>query len=356
MAVHFHPLKIKNIQRETPGAVVVSFDVPHELKHLFNFEQGQNITLRIIIEGEEVRRSYSICTAPFEDTLSVAVKKLEGGRFSSYVNEHLQKGDTMEVLPPTGRFNTPLSSENRKNYLAFAAGSGITPIISIIKTSLYMEPLSRFTLVYGNRSRGSIMFFEELAGLKNRYVDRFNLVHILSREIIERPINNGRIDQEKMNELRRVINYQLMDEIFICGPLAMLNSVREYLEKLGIDHRRIHYELFSTPGFEQPPPAAVPGITAKESNIVLTLDGISMSFNMPAGEDSILDAALKQGADLPFACKGGVCATCRAKLLAGKVKMDVNYALEEEELAAGFILTCQSHPLTELVEIDYDSR
>lgn len=358
MAVHFHSLIVQKVQKETPDCVIITFDIPDSLRDLFQYAQGQNITLKKNIDGEEIRRSYSICTAPYENRLSVAVKQVATGKFSTYANAHLQKGEVMDVLPPTGRFNTPLNTTHKKNYLAFAAGSGITPIISIIKTTLAAEPKSSFTLVYSNRSRSSIIFFEELEGIKNKYVERFNLINLLSREKTEAPINYGRINTEKLTELQKLVDYKHVDETFICGPEKMLFSVKEFLEEKGVDPKKIHFELFTTPDSRlahatQLTPAENEGT---KSIISIQLDGRSFDFELAFNSESILDAALKQGADLPYACKGGVCCTCRAKLTTGKVRMDVNYALEAEEIAKGFILTCQSHPLTEKVVIDFDSR
>lgn len=358
MAIHFHPLTVAHIYKETPDCSIVTFGVPAALKDEFDFTQGQNITLKKIIDGQEVRRSYSICTAPFENRLSVAVKNVTGGKFSNYINMNLQVGDTIEVLPPTGNFNTPVSAANKKNYLAIAAGSGITPIISIIKTVLAIEQESTFTLVYGNQSRASIIFFEALAGLKNLYLQRFNIIHILSRENTEAPVNSGRIDADKLAGLQQVISYKKMDDTFICGPQQMLFCAKVFLEGLGIDKNKIHFELFITPGSQQ---TAVAPITVavnegEKSAISIQLDGRTFNFDLAFNSESILDAALKHGADLPYACKGGVCCTCRAQLIEGNIKMDVNYALGKEELAKGFILTCQSHPLTSKVVIDFDTR
>lgn len=358
MAVHFHPLKIKNIVRETPDSVIISFDVPEALQQVFKFTQGQNLTLKSTINSGEFRRSYSICSAPHENSLSVAIRKNEYGKFSTYANEYLKKGDVIDVLPPTGRFFTPLEKSNKKSYLAIAAGSGITPIISIIKATLLTEPASEFTLVYGNRTRNSIMFFEELEGLKNKYISRFNIVHILSREQTEAQINYGRIDQHKLSALTKLLRLKRFDEVFICGPEAMLFTVKEYLELQGFPKKNIHFELFTAPGKKATEISQIVDKRNQESksNITIKLDGHYFKFPLENSNDSILDAALKQGADLPFACKGGVCSTCRAKLIEGQVYMDNNYALEPEEIEQGFILTCQSHPTTESVIIDFDNR
>ena len=358
MAVHFHTLKIKAVKKETPDCVSIAFTIPEALQKQFTFEQGQNITLKKNIEGEEVRRSYSICTAPFENELKVAVKKVAGGKFSCYANDVLKAGDEIEVLPPTGKFNTLLQSQNCNHYVAFAAGSGITPILSIIKTTLRTEPKSNFTLVFGNRSRSSIIFFEELEGLKNNYLQRFNFINILSGEKTDAPVNSGRIDRQKLTDLDKLVQYTTVDEYFICGPEQMIFCVKDFLEAQGIDKKKIHFELFTTPGTKVNKVNKVQSINANgpTSNITIKLDGRSFDFNLGFTNETILDAALKQGADLPFACKGGVCCTCKAKLLKGKVEMDVNWGLEHEEVEQGFILTCQSHPTTDNVVVDFDIK
>ncbi len=359
MAVHFHKLTVREIKKETPDCVSIAFDVPENLQNEFLFEQGQNLTIKKEIDGEEIRRSYSICSAPFENELRVAVKKVDGGKFSSYANSLLKTGDALYVMPPTGKFNTKLNTQNAKQYLAFVAGSGITPVISIIKTILKTEPASSFTLVFGNRGRHSIIFFEELEGLKNKYLHRFNFINILSREKTDAPINSGRIDLNKLTELNKLIDYKNTDEFFICGPEEMIFCVKEFLEATGIEQKKIHFELFTTPGQKQlavgKKQLAVTSDTPK-SKITVKLDGRSFDFDLGFNGENILDAALKQGADLPFACKGGVCCTCKAKLLEGEVEMDVNWGLEHEEVEQGFILTCQSHPTSEKVVVDFDIK
>ena len=359
MAVHFHKLTIKEVRSETPDCISIAFDMPENLKSEFVFEQGQNITIKKEINGEEIRRSYSICSAPFENELRVAVKKVDGGKFSTYANNILKAGDELDVMPPTGKFNTKLKAENTKKYLAFVAGSGITPVISIIKTTLQTEPASSFTLVFGNRGRNSIIFFEELEGLKNKYLNRFNFINILSREKTDAPINSGRIDFNKLTELNKLVDYKNINEFFICGPEEMIFCVKEFLEASGIQQKKIHFELFTTPGQKQS--SVVNRQSSVSSNgpsskISVKLDGRSFDFDLGFNGDNILDAALKQGADLPFACKGGVCCTCKAKLLEGEVEMDVNWGLEHEEVEQGFILTCQSHPTTEKVVVDFDIK
>jgi ring-1,2-phenylacetyl-CoA epoxidase subunit PaaE len=368
VASHFRTLTIEDIRRETADCVSIAFDVPPELKEEFLFHQGQNVTIRLQINGQEVRRSYSICSSPLDGELRIAVKKVTAGVFSTYANEQLQKGHTLEVLPPTGKFYTELSAENRKHYLAFAAGSGITPVLSLIKTTLALEPNSTFTLVYGNRQRQSILFREDLEALKNRYIQRLSLHHILSREQMDIPLNQGRIDVRKCEELcGRLIDLPTVDEVFLCGPSEMIFSVRDWLEQQGMDRKKIHFELFQTqtgePGAgRELAGKSVEGATRppvekdKVSQVTVRLDGVSYEFQLPYDGGSILDAALMEGADLPFACKGGVCCTCRAKLIEGKVEMEVNYALEADEVAAGFVLTCQSHPRSEKVIIDFDNK
>ena len=359
MAVHFHKLAVKNIIRETGDCVSIEFDVPENLKQEFQYSQGQNINIRTTLHGEEVRRTYSICTSPQENKLKVAVKKVSDGLFSVYANEQLKKGDVLEVMSPIGRFNTTLHPDNKKNYVAFAAGSGITPVISIIKTTLAAEPQSSFTLVYGNRNRSSIIFFEELEGLKNQYMQRFNLIHILSREKTDAAINFGRITKEKCTHLfETLIDLKQTDEFFLCGPQEMIFGVKEVLEQKGVDERHIHFELFTTDkkqaaGYK---PQAINENTPS-SKIEMKLDGRTFEFDIPINsDDTILDAAMQQGADVPYACKGGVCCTCKAKLVEGKVEMDVHWGLDHEELEQGFILTCQSHPKTEKVVVDFDVK
>lgn len=359
MAVHFHSLKIKDVRKETADCVSVCFDVPGNLATEFLFKEGQNITLKKNIGGEEIRRSYSICTAPHEKQLRVAIKRVDGGLFSQFANDELKHGDVLEVLPPTGKFNAHVKEEGTGNYLAIAAGSGITPIISIIKHTLQSQPGSNFTLVYGNKSRSSIIFFEELEGLKNKYIRRFNLINLLSREKTDADIFYGRIDDKKLAALDKLVPYNSFNDIYICGPEALIFTTKEFLEQRGIEKKNIHFELFTTPGQvygKQTGEKNKNVDLGPKSNVTIKLDGRSFGFDLPYNGQSILDGALQQGADLPYACKGGVCATCRAKLISGEVNMEVNYALEPEEIEQGFILTCQSHPKTEKVSVDFDIK
>jgi ring-1,2-phenylacetyl-CoA epoxidase subunit PaaE len=358
MALHFYPLKVKDIKRETPDCVSISFDIPTELSKQFKFKQGQCLTLRKILEGEEIRRSYSICTSPLDNEVRVAVKKVQGGLFSTFANIELKAGDVIDVMPPTGNFYTDLHHANKKNYAAFAAGSGITPVISIIKTTLITEPQSTFTLIFGNKNHSSIIFKEELEALKNRYIERFRLYHILSRERMEADINYGRINADKCLQLTKVIDLDTVDDFFICGPEEMIFCVRDFLEHKAIDKHKIHFELFTTPKriAASYKPQAANDANKETSNITVKLDGRSFDFNLDYDSNNILDAALAQGADLPYACKGGVCTTCKAKLVEGQIEMEVNYGLEGDEVAAGFILTCQSHPRSEKVMVDFDVK
>ncbi|MBC7826385.1 MAG: phenylacetate-CoA oxygenase/reductase subunit PaaK [Chitinophagaceae bacterium] len=355
----FEKLTIKDIRKETPDCVSIAFEIPEDLKPLYTFTQGQNLTLRLKLNNEEIRRSYSICSSPLDNELRVAVKKVMQGRFSSHANIKLRKGDAIEVLPPTGKFYTELQSDHKKKYLAFAAGSGITPIISIIKTTLATEAESEYVLIYGNRNRSSIIFKEQLEALKNRYIDRLTIHHILSREKTDAVINHGRINAEKCIQLQKLIDFRNMDDIFLCGPEEMIFSVRDWLYQQGIEHRKIHFEFFTTPGVRSElkiqKTDEIQDIGPK-SKVSIKLDGIMFDFELSKSGASILDGALQQGAELPYACKGGVCSTCRAKLVSGEVTMDTNYALEPDEIAKGFILTCQSHPVTDSVIVDFDVK
>ncbi len=360
MSLHFHTLKVKDVRKETQDCVSVLLDVPKEKQEPFSFIQGQSLTMRTFLNGEEVRRTYSICGSPLDSEYRVAIKKQEYGLFSTFANEQLKAGDTLEVMEPVGKFFSELNPSNKKNYLAFAAGSGITPVISIIKTTLRTEPQSSFTLVYGNRNRASIIFLDELEGLKNRFMDRFSLIHTFSREQSEVPVNNGRIDSQKLDELSKIIDYGQMDEIFICGPEEMIFNVRDHLLGKKISEKKIHFELFTTADQRQKPKAKIQQ-PKKEgepvSKVSIKLEGSTFEVEIPESHDTvILDAALEQGIDAPYSCKGGMCCTCKAKLLEGEVSMDVHWGLEDDEVRNGFILTCQSHPKTRNVKIDYDIK
>ena len=353
---NFNLLRVADVRRETEDTVSVSFDVPDELREDYRFIPGQYLTLKRLIGDRDVRRSYSICTSPGEQDLRVAIKQVEGGLFSSYANNELKSGDELEVMTPMGKFCPKLDPGNSKNYLLIAAGSGITPILSIAKSVLELEPDSTVTLIYGNKGFASIIFREEIEGLKNSYMNRFRLIHVLSRENPGLAIFKGRIDQEKCSQLgKTILNYSEVDEVFICGPEEMIEAVSAQLEKEGVDNDRIHFELFTSPlGKLHAVKETSVSEAEKDVEVVLTLDGDVHEFKMSSGQESILDAATRAGADVPFACKGGVCCTCRAKLLEGEVSMNVNYGLEKDEIENNFILTCQSRPKTARVEVNFD--
>lgn len=356
---YFHPLKIKDIRKETADAVVITFDIPSNLKQDYIFNSGQHLTLKAYIYGQEIRRSYSICAAPQENTLKVAVKRLENGIFSNYANSSLKKGQLLDVMLPMGKFSPSLDKTHSKNYLLVAAGSGITPIISILKDILNTEPTSSITVIYGNRNTRSVMFKEELEGLKNLNLERLNLYFVLSREKMDAPLLSGRIDKEKCNAFfNTILNPKQFDEIFICGPEGMVFDMQETLLERGVSKNIIHTELFTTPGqtVQNKVEAKREFDPKKESLVTIKLDTKTFEFPLKYGAETILDAALEQGADLPFACKGGVCCTCRAKLVEGKVDMTINFGLEPDELEAGFILTCQAHPRSEKIVVDFDQK
>lgn len=357
----FYSLQVKDVRQETADCVSVALDVPDELMETFRFTAGQYLTFRKHLDDAEIRRSYSICVSPQDNELRVAIKKVDGGKFSTHANEILKKGEMLDVMPPLGKFSPRASDKTHKHYLAFAAGSGITPIMSIMKSVLEAEPDSTFTLVYGNKNRNTIIFRETIEGLKNKYMQRLRVYHILSRELMDIPMFNGRIDAQKCKDLcDTLIDIHSIDEVFICGPEDMILSVRKELVDMGLPSANIHIELFSSP--DQPKESHDNWMkehakdAAAMSKVSITLDGKTFEMDLAYNSDSILDAALKHGADLPYACKGGVCCTCRAKVTEGEVVMEVNYALEKDEIEKGFVLTCQSHPKTERVVIDFDAR
>ena len=353
----FHSLKVRELRRETHDCVSVSFEVPEKLRDEYEFLHGQHLTLKTKLNGEEIRRSYSICTSPNDADLRVAIKKIHGGQFSTYANEHLQAGDTLEVMTPMGSFHTSLDSHQKKYYVAFAAGSGITPVMSIMKSVLETEPGSHFTLFYGNRNVDSIIFRDQIEALKNQYMRRFTIHHILSQEDPGAELFHGRITAEKCRVFcSKLLDVEEVDEFFLCGPEPMIDAVQETLQKLGVDRRKIHLELFTSP-------VGKLGVSEKKwtppaqsilSKITITLDGKTFTFDHPSTDVPILDAAQRNGADLPYACKGGVCCTCKAKVLEGEVEMEVNYGLDPEEVEAGYVLTCQAHPKTSRLVISFD--
>lgn len=354
----FYPLTVAKVKHETRDAIAVTFAVPPELKSTFAYQQGQHLTLRAMIDGEDVRRSYSICSAVQDETLRVAIKRTPGGLFSSWANEQLQAGATLDVMPPMGHFNVPLDAESERHYLAFAAGSGITPILSIIKTTLLAEPKSRFTLVYGNRASSSVIFRDELTDLKDVYMGRLKLVYVMSREQQDIELFNGRITGEKCSAfLQHWIDIADIDVAFVCGPEDMMHGVSKSLQEAGLPKERIRIELFaaSIPKHEHKPRPVAQG-AAHQTEVTVIMDGSAASFTMDKDKESILDAGLRAGIDMRYSCKGGVCSTCRCKVVEGNVEMDVNYALEDYEVARGFVLSCQAFPITDKLIVDFDQH
>lgn len=361
VALKFYPLTVKEVRPETADCVSVALEVPEDLKEIFRFAPGQYLTFRKHVADAEIRRSYSICASPKDNELRVAIKKVHGGKFSGFANAELKQGDVLDVMPPLGKFSPKVKDVQHKEYLAIVAGSGITPVMSIMKTVLEDEPDSSFTLIYGNRSRNSVIFREQIEGLKNQYMQRLRLFHILSREYMDVPLFNGRIDADKIEAFgKSLIQVDKTDEAFICGPEDMILSVRQKLIDMGMPPAHVHIELFTSP--EQPKASHDKWVADHKkdegpvSQVRITLDGTTFDMELAYSGESILDAALRNGADLPYACKGGVCCTCRAKVTEGAVDMEVNYGLEPDEIAKGFVLTCQSHPTTEKVVIDFDAR
>ncbi|MES2296543.1 MAG: 1,2-phenylacetyl-CoA epoxidase subunit PaaE [Pseudomonadota bacterium] len=352
----FHSLTVAKLTHETRDTIAVTFAVPPELREAFRYQQGQHLTVRAKIGEEDVRRSYSICASVQDETLRVAIKRTQGGLFSSWANEHLREGMALEVMPPMGHFNVALDGGNRKHYLAFAAGSGITPILSIIKTTLLAEPHSQFTLVYGNRASSTVIFKEELTELKDRHMERLTLAYVMSREQQDLELFNGRINKEKCEQIvKHWVNLADIDVAFICGPEDMMHGVSAALQEAGLPKQNIKIELFaaSIPKHEHKP-RQIDATARHETEVTVVMDGNHTTFVMDKDKESILDAGLRAGIDMRYSCKGGVCSTCRCKIIDGKVDMDVNYALEDYEIARGFVLSCQSFPVTDKVVVDFD--
>ena len=353
----FHSLQIKDVRRETPEAVSVLFDIPEELADAFRFKHGQYLTLKADIGGEDVRRSYSICSGLDDGEIRVAVKRVDGGLFSTHVNDQLSPGMTLDVMPPMGRFTADLRPDEARNYVAFAAGSGITPVLSIIKTVLTREPKSSMTLFYGNQRRGSILFREELEDIKDRFLGRFSLFHTLSREGQDVPLFTGRLDGAKVRAFaEHLFDPSAVDHYFLCGPGEMIGEVKSTLRELGVGEDRMHDELFTPADGTPPRQASAKAKKAIEEGVEVEaiLDGARYTFAMTDGDASVVDAAHRQGLELPFSCKGGMCCTCRAKVVEGAGEMAANYSLEPWEEEAGFILTCQTRPTTSKIVLDFD--
>ncbi|MCR8959092.1 phenylacetate-CoA oxygenase/reductase subunit PaaK [Variovorax sp. S2] len=364
MSTLFHPLRVKAIEPDTAEAVIVSFEVPADLRETFGFTQGQYLTLRRDIDGQDLRRSYSICAGLDDGELRVGVRKVRGGVFSNWINAHLQPGDTVQVMAPQGRFFVPIEPGAARHHVGIAGGSGITPILSIMKTVLAREPLSRFTLIYGNRQLQSTMFKEEIEDLKNRYMTRLVLHHVFSDEHTDSPLGHGVMNREKIGEfLQTVVPAAGIDHAYVCGPFQMNDEAEAAMLAAGVPEGRIHIERF---GVALPSATsagqvgavvheALPG-DAKQARITIVRDGLQREIAFTEGQPSILDAASAAGLEVPFSCTSGVCGTCRAKLVEGEVRMERNFALDKNEVAAGFVLTCQAHPLTERVTLSFDER
>lgn len=353
----FLPLTVTDIRRDTRDAVVVTLRPRPEDTARFAFTQGQYLTFRRDFDGQDLRRSYSICAGLDDGVLQVGIKRVPGGAFSTFANENLRPGDVLEAMPPEGRFHAPLAPEAVRTYLGFAAGSGITPVLSILKTVLAREPLSRFTLVYANRQVSSIMFREELEDLKNRYLGRLSVLHILGSEAQDIDLFTGRLDADKLSALfTHWVDASEVDIAFICGPEPMMHTIAEGLRAHGLRDDQIKYELFASaqPGraAQRPSAAVQPGEASCEA--VITLDGMTRSFAMPRDGMTLLEAALAHQMEAPFSCKAGVCSTCRAKVLEGEVEMMTNHALEDYEVRQGYVLMCQCRPLGDRVVVTYD--
>ncbi len=358
----FYPLTVSAVEAETDHAIKVSFAVPDNLRDVFGYRQGQYLTLQSSIDGETVRRSYSICSGINDPAMQVAIKRVEGGVFSNYANDSLAAGEVVEVMPPQGSFFTELDPGAARNYLFISAGSGITPVVSNIKSILEEEPASRVTLLFGNQRTNTIMFRETLSFLKNRYLSRFHWVNILSKEDQGADVLNGRLNNRKGGELnRQLIKLGSYDEYFICGPESMISEVSRGLRGVGVAEEHIHYELFASSAEDARAVVEKHHARAREyggklSQVTVVLDGRGSQFELSADGENVLDAGLNHGVDLPYSCKGGVCSTCKAKLVEGQVDMDITHGLEAEELEAGFILTCQAHPISDRVVVDFDQK
>ncbi len=353
----FYSLKIAEIYKETEDTSVITFEVPKDLQSEFHFKQGQHLTLKALINNEDVRRSYSLCSCPSDNQWQVAVKLIPGGKFSTFINQSVKKGDTLEVMPPSGTFGVEVNAEVAKNYLFFAAGSGITPILSMIKTHLKSEPNSTCKLFYVNKTAKSIIFKEELEQLRNAYFGRLEIYYFLTKERRDIELFNGRFDDEKMEVLTKTfIDIPDTNEVFLCGPEQMVNYVSDYLIEAGLPKSLVHYELFVTGLSEE-------DIKRQERLAKQNVEGVEVTiidggkefgFTMTKEYDNILDAALGAGADLPFACKGGVCSTCKCEVVEGEVEMKINYALDDKEVSQNLVLSCQAVPTSNKVVVDFD--
>ena len=353
MSPRFNPLQIIDIRQETEDTLSIAFAVPTDLQNEYTYKAGQYLTLRTFINGEDVRRSYSLCSTPNSGEWRVAVKLLEDGLFSSFVHNELKVGAKLDVMTPMGNFNFVPNPISQHSYALFAAGSGITPIIAITKEILENEPLSDVSLFYGNKGFSSIIFREEIESLKNRFMDRLRVVHILSRESLGNPLQKGRIDEKKCGDIyNSFLLGQNIQGVYVCGPEEMIHAVKHSMTTAGIPVEKVHFELFNTSSAKKKE-VKYEGPEVK-ANVMVIMDGEEFELALDGSGTNILEAAHNAGADLPYACKGGVCCTCKAKVLEGEARMDVNYALEKDEVEAGYILTCQAHPVTEKLVVSFD--
>lgn len=355
MTPKFHTLQIENIHLETEDTISVSFKIPQELKTDYQFKAGQYLTLKAIINGEDVRRSYSICKSPVENELRVAIKKVENGLFSNWAFDNLKVNMDLEVMTPTGHFTFEPNPTNSNSYLLIAAGSGITPVIAIAKSILLNEPNSFVNLIYGNKGFSSIIFREEIEGLKNKFLDKFRVIHVLSRESLGNQLQKGRIDKDKITKIHKaLLANENLSAVYICGPESMILSSKEALTECNVSEKNIHFELFGVSPVKKQESIKENDADNVKSKVTIILDGDHIDLDLDSHGKNILDAGFEAGADLPFACKGGVCCTCKAKILEGTATMDINYALEKDEIEAGYILTCQAHPTSEKLVVSFD--
>ena len=357
----FHPLTVTSVERLTDEAVAVTFAVPEDLVDEFAFEPGQHLTLRAQIRGEDVRQSYSICQSrradPAGRSLRVAAARVPEGRMSNWLNDGVSPGTVVEVMTPQGSFTCATRPDGIRHHVAIAAGSGITPVISLLTSALEEEPGSRATLLFGNRRTSSIMFLEELEDLKNRFPGRFHLVNVLSREAQDVDLFHGRLDSDRLTAIfGSLLPVGTVDEWYLCGPFGMVTGAESLLTERGVDRGQINHEMYHVEEGSEPKRKVVDDAGAPpEATVTVNLDGRTTVIPMPSREETILDATLRARPDAPYSCTGGVCGTCRARLVSGEVRMDRNYALEPEEVAAGIVLACQSHPVTDAVSLDYDA-
>lgn len=356
MAQQFYSISLASVEKTTDDCVLLTFHVPENLRDDFAFQAGQHLTLRKFLNGEDVRRSYSLCSAPGSGQWQVAVKEIPDGVFSSFANKELRSGDLLEVMPPHGSFTLPPSHEESPLYVAFAAGSGITPILSHISDKLHHEPAARFVLFYTSRTSAGILLKEELEGIKNKFLDRFEPYFFLTQEERDIDFYCGRMDRKKLEHIGKyLVDLNEVQHYLLCGPEEMIFMIRDFLKEQGVEEKRIHFELFVTQAVRKRDKLQTEQISSQlNTEVTVREGGKNFRFRMAGKSESILEAALRHNSGLPFACKGGVCCTCRAKLLEGEVEMEVNYALEKEEVAAGYILTCQAIPLSDKITVDFD--